>query len=144
MPERPSATAPTAVDVRALRRDLEAAVDGEVRFDDGSRAAYATDASSFRQVPVAVVVPHTVDAAETAVAVCHRHRVPLRGDIAGQRLEADQRWAGGVRTHDLTDYERTRIDHPPPPSATTRTDPASTATLATTGDPISHHERQPR
>ena len=92
MPERSSATAPTAVDVRALRRDLEAAVDGEVRFDDGSRAAYATDASNFRQVPVAVVVPHTVDAAETAVAVCHRHRVPLRGDIAGQRLEADQRW----------------------------------------------------
>ncbi|GAB2868073.1 hypothetical protein GCM10027074_39540 [Streptomyces deserti] len=32
-------------------------VDGEVRFDAGSRAAYSTDASDFRQTPVGVVVP---------------------------------------------------------------------------------------
>ena len=33
------------------------AVDGEVRFDAGTRAAYSTDASNFRQVPVGVVPP---------------------------------------------------------------------------------------
>ena len=30
---------------------------GEVRFDDGSRALYATDASNYRQVPIGVVIP---------------------------------------------------------------------------------------
>lgn len=39
------------VDVDALERDLRTEVDGEIRFDAGSRATYATDASNFRQVP---------------------------------------------------------------------------------------------
>jgi FAD/FMN-containing dehydrogenase len=47
-------------------------VDGEVRFDDGSRAAYATDTSNFRQVPIGVVVPRSVEAAVEAVAVCRQ------------------------------------------------------------------------
>ena len=36
------------VDVDALAAALHARVDGEVRFDAGSRAAYSTDASNFR------------------------------------------------------------------------------------------------
>ena len=56
-----------------LEHDLAAAVDGEVRFDAGTRAAYSTDASNFRQVPIGVVLPRTVDAAVTAVAVCRKH-----------------------------------------------------------------------
>jgi hypothetical protein len=56
-----------------LERELANAVDGEVRFDAGTRAAYSTDASNFRQVPVSVVVPRTVEAAEAAVAVCRKH-----------------------------------------------------------------------
>ncbi len=64
-------------------------VDGEVRFDDGSRAAYSTDASNFRQVPIGVVVPRTIEAAAEAVAVCHEHDLPIvnRGggtSLAGQ------------------------------------------------------------
>jgi FAD/FMN-containing dehydrogenase/Fe-S oxidoreductase len=64
-------------------------VDGEVRFDDGSRAAYSTDASNFRQVPIGVVVPRTVEAAVEAVAVCREHDLPIvsRGggtSLAGQ------------------------------------------------------------
>src|SRR5690606_3876205 len=50
------------VRVRDLERDLARAVDGEVRFDPGSRGAYATDASNYRQVPIGVVVPRTVEA----------------------------------------------------------------------------------
>jgi FAD/FMN-containing dehydrogenase/Fe-S oxidoreductase len=73
----------------ALRRALEQRVDGEVRFDAGTRAAYSTDASNFRQVPIAVVVPRTVDAAVEAVAVCREHGAPIvsRGggtSLAGQ------------------------------------------------------------
>ena len=40
-----------------LAAELRARDRGEVRFDDGSRALYATDASNYRQVPIGVVVP---------------------------------------------------------------------------------------
>ncbi|MGA8248570.1 MAG: FAD-binding and (Fe-S)-binding domain-containing protein [Nocardioides sp.] len=68
---------------------LRERVDGEVRFDDGSRAAYSTDASNFRQVPLGVVAPRTVEAAVEAVAVCCEHDLPVvnRGggtSLAGQ------------------------------------------------------------
>lgn len=68
-------------------------VDGEVRFDDGTRAAYSTDASNFRQVPIGVVIPRTVDAAVEAVAVCREHGAPVlsRGggtSLAGQCTNA--------------------------------------------------------
>ncbi len=83
MPDTRTANAAT---LATLRADLEASVDGEVRFDTGSRAAYATDASNFRQVPTAVVVPRTVEAAVVAVQVCHRHRVPLLSRGGGTSL----------------------------------------------------------
>ncbi len=44
-----------------LEAELRAHVQGEVRFDAGSRALYATDASNYRQVPIGVVVPRSVD-----------------------------------------------------------------------------------
>ncbi|HEX9064053.1 MAG TPA: FAD-binding and (Fe-S)-binding domain-containing protein [Streptosporangiaceae bacterium] len=69
-----------------LERELAARVDGEVRFDPGSRAAYSTDGSNFRQVPIGVVVPKTVDAAVEAVAVCRQHSVPLLSRGGGTSL----------------------------------------------------------
>jgi hypothetical protein len=39
-----------------LARDLRASIAGEVRFDNGSRALYATDGSNYRQPPIGVVV----------------------------------------------------------------------------------------
>jgi FAD/FMN-containing dehydrogenase/Fe-S oxidoreductase len=77
------------IDDAALERALRERVDGEVRFDAGTRGAYSTDASNFRQVPIGVVVPHNVDAAVEAVAVCREHRAPIvsRGggtSLAGQ------------------------------------------------------------
>jgi FAD/FMN-containing dehydrogenase/Fe-S oxidoreductase len=77
------------VDVAALARDLRARVDGEVRFDAGSRAAYSTDASNYRQVPLGVVVPRTVDAAVEAVAVCREHGAPLLGRGGGTSLAGE-------------------------------------------------------
>jgi hypothetical protein len=47
------------VDVGHLKRALEKAVRGEVRFDAGTRAIYANDSSNFRQIPLGVVVPKT-------------------------------------------------------------------------------------
>ena len=70
----------------ALESALVDRVDGEVRFDAGSRAAYSTDGSNFRQVPIGVVVPRTVDAAVEAVAVCREHGVPLLSRGGGTSL----------------------------------------------------------
>ena len=81
------------LDLSALEDALRAEVDGEVRFDAGSRGAYATDGSNYRQVPLAVVVPRSVDAGATAIAVCARFGAPLlsRGggtSLGGQRTNA--------------------------------------------------------
>lgn len=77
----------------AVATDLHDHVDGEVRFDPGSRATYSTDASNYRQVPLGVVVPRTPEAAAQAVGVCRRHDLPVlsRGggtSLAGQCCNA--------------------------------------------------------
>jgi FAD/FMN-containing dehydrogenase len=56
---------------------LRERIAGEVRFDSGSRALYATDASNYRQVPVGVVVPRDLEDLVTTVAVCREHEAPL-------------------------------------------------------------------
>src|SRR5690348_2242166 len=75
-----------AADPATLERALAAAVDGEVRFDAGTRAAYSTDASNFRQVPIGVVVPRTTEAAVAAVTVCRDHDVPVLSRGGGTSL----------------------------------------------------------
>jgi len=89
MRRRADLAAPLDERYAALEADLRASVDGEVRFDAGSRALYATDGSNYRQVPIGVVVPRTVDAAVATVAACRRHGAPVlpRGggtSLAGQ------------------------------------------------------------
>ena len=76
-----------------LRRELEAAVDGEVRFDKVSRALYSTDASVYQIEPLGVVIPRTAEAVVRAVEVAARHEVPItpRGggtSQAGQSIGA--------------------------------------------------------
>src|SRR5450759_2878889 len=74
------------VDAAALAAALAREVRGEVRFDDGSRALYATDASNYRQVPIGVVVPRDTDDLVAAVAACRRHRAPIVQRGAGTSL----------------------------------------------------------
>jgi FAD/FMN-containing dehydrogenase/Fe-S oxidoreductase len=69
-----------------LAADLRDRVDGEVRFDAGTRAAYSTDASNFRQVPIGVVLPRTPDAAVEAVAVAREHGAPVLSRGGGTSL----------------------------------------------------------
>ena len=45
------------VDEVELAAQLRAGIEGDVRFDAGSRALYATDGSNYRQVPIGVVLP---------------------------------------------------------------------------------------
>ena len=56
-------------DVAGLERELQDSIEGEVRFDAGSRALYATDGSNYRQVPIGVVVPKSKEDVERTVAV---------------------------------------------------------------------------
>jgi len=56
---------------------------GEVRFDHGSRALYATDYSIYRQVPIGVVVPKNAEDIVKTVAACRKHGAPVLGRGAG-------------------------------------------------------------
>ena len=76
-----------------LAADLRRAIRGEVRFDTGSRALYATDASNYRQVPIGVVVPRDEDDVRAMMAVCRSFGAPIlaRGSgtsLAGQSCNA--------------------------------------------------------
>jgi FAD/FMN-containing dehydrogenase/Fe-S oxidoreductase len=89
----PRRTGRSPVDAAGLERALRERIGGEVRFDAGSRGAYSTDASNYRQVPVGVVVPRTVEDAVQAIAVCREHGAPVvsRGggtSLAGQACNA--------------------------------------------------------
>jgi FAD/FMN-containing dehydrogenase/Fe-S oxidoreductase len=77
------------VDVRALRKALRAEVDGEVRFDRASLAMYANDASNFRQVPVGVVLPRSLDGVVAAHRVCHRFGAPVVNRGGGTSLSGE-------------------------------------------------------
>ncbi|MFK8908153.1 FAD-binding and (Fe-S)-binding domain-containing protein [Streptomyces sp. YS-3] len=70
----------------SLEQALRDRVDGEVRFDAGSRAAYATDGSNYRQVPIGVVVPRTVEAAVEAITVCREYDAPVLSRGGGTSL----------------------------------------------------------
>lgn len=74
------------LDARALASELKAEIKGEVRFDDGSRALYATDGSNYRQVPIGVVIPQSVDDVIATVAACRRHGAPVLSRGGGTSL----------------------------------------------------------
>ncbi|HEY3780857.1 MAG TPA: FAD-binding and (Fe-S)-binding domain-containing protein [Fimbriimonadaceae bacterium] len=79
------------IDARKLEADLKQVVKGEVRFDGGTRAMYAHDASNYRMVPVGVVIPKDKKDVINAVAVARKHGCPLHGrgggtGIPGQTL----------------------------------------------------------
>ena len=79
-------TPDSGVDVRALQAALTRAVAGDVRFDSASLALYSTDASNYRQTPIGVVAPRTVEDVVAAVAVCRAYGVPVTSRGAGTGL----------------------------------------------------------
>ena len=59
MPKRPEKLSEALRE--ALGRELERSLRGEARFDSTNRAAYASDSSNYRQVPLGVVFPRDHD-----------------------------------------------------------------------------------
>ena len=77
------------VDASGLAAALARNVNGEVRFDNGTRALYATDGSNYRQVPIGVVIPRDADDVIATVALAREYGAPIlcRGggtSLAGQ------------------------------------------------------------
>jgi len=69
-----------------LEHALKSAVRGEVRFDRGSRALYASDASNYRQVPIGVVIPRDADDVIATVALARKHGAPILARGGGTSL----------------------------------------------------------
>ncbi|CAN5815509.1 FAD-binding and (Fe-S)-binding domain-containing protein [soil metagenome] len=65
------------VDTYGLERALQRRVDGEVRFDSGSKALYASDGSNFRHVPIGVVVPRSSEAVAETIAIWRELGAPI-------------------------------------------------------------------
>jgi FAD/FMN-containing dehydrogenase len=82
-----------SINSSALADSLRRRVRGEVRFDNGSRALYATDGSSYRQVPIGVVLPRDNDDVIATIATAREYGAPIlcRGggtSLAGQCCNA--------------------------------------------------------
>src|SRR6185437_1602072 len=71
---------------RELESELRRQLKGEVRFDTGSRALYATDLSIYRHIPIGVVIPQDVDDVIAAVACCRAHDAPILARGCGTSL----------------------------------------------------------
>ena len=84
---------PPMASLDSLKLELARQVEGEVRFDAGTRAAYATDASNYRQVPVGVVIPRHEGDVVAAISIARENSMPIlaRGggtSLAGQACNA--------------------------------------------------------
>jgi FAD/FMN-containing dehydrogenase/Fe-S oxidoreductase len=77
---------PLNLDASALAHRLKRIIKGEVRFDDGFRALYATDGSNYRQVPIGVVRPKDVEDVIQTVALCHEFGAPITSRGCGTSL----------------------------------------------------------
>src|SRR6266481_3897921 len=69
-----------------LEKELKQVIRGEVRFDRGSRALYATDGSNYRQIPIGLVVPRDEADVIAAVEACRKYGAPVLARGAGTSL----------------------------------------------------------
>jgi FAD/FMN-containing dehydrogenase len=75
-----------SIDAKKLARDLHGVIDGEVRFGAGTRALYTTGGSNYRQVPIGVVIPKTIDDVVTTMEICRAHDAPVLSRGGGTSL----------------------------------------------------------
>src|ERR1035437_642266 len=73
-------------DAKGLVARLKETIKGEVRCDSGSRALYSTDSSNYRQIPIGVVVPKTIEDVENTVSACREFDAPILSRGGGTSL----------------------------------------------------------
>jgi FAD/FMN-containing dehydrogenase/Fe-S oxidoreductase len=71
---------------RELAGELKRSIAGEVRFDKGTRALYATDSSNFRQTPIGVVIPRHDQDVEITLAAARKFGAPVLARGCGTSL----------------------------------------------------------
>ncbi|MCO6437593.1 MAG: FAD-binding protein [Phycisphaerae bacterium] len=81
-----SSLAASEIDRTGLAERLRRNIAGEVRFDDGSRAIYSTDASNYRHIPIGVVIPRSTDDVVATVAVAREFGAPILARGGGTSL----------------------------------------------------------
>ncbi|MDT9632869.1 FAD-binding protein [Pseudomonas sp. JV449] len=80
---------PIPVDLNVLmnlRKSLQAHTTAEIRFDAGTRAIYASEASNYRQLPIGIVIPKTIEDVVATVALCKTAGVPILPRGAGTSM----------------------------------------------------------
>lgn len=82
----PPLQGPSAQKVEELSSKLRKRTRAEVRFDEGSRALYASDLSIYRQVPIGVVIPKSAEDVVETVRTCRELGVPILGRGCGTSL----------------------------------------------------------
>jgi FAD/FMN-containing dehydrogenase/Fe-S oxidoreductase len=70
----------------ALETALRNTLKGEVRFDKASRALYSMDASSYRQVPIGLVIPRDIPDVIATIAACRKYGAPVLSRGGGTSL----------------------------------------------------------
>jgi FAD/FMN-containing dehydrogenase/Fe-S oxidoreductase len=88
-----------------LRRDLETAIEGEVRFDAITRALYSTDASVYQIEPTGVVIVRTRDDIVRTIDIASRHGVSLTGR-GGGTSQAGQAIGSGLQVDTAKYFNR--------------------------------------
>jgi FAD/FMN-containing dehydrogenase/Fe-S oxidoreductase len=68
--------------LQQLAKDLE----GDLYFDKTMRVLYATDASAYREMPLAVAIPRNVDDIKKLINFAHTHKTSLIPRTAGTSL----------------------------------------------------------
>src|ERR1051326_5308681 len=86
MTRRKSAGGLSNADALALAHRLKRKLKGEVRFDDGFRALYATDGSNYRQTPIGVIRPRDAEDVREAFALCREFGAPVTSRGCGTSL----------------------------------------------------------
>ena len=69
-----------------LLRQLATTLEGEFYFDTTMLTLYATDASAYREMPLAVAIPKTADDIKKLIAFSNKHHVSLIPRAAGTSL----------------------------------------------------------
>jgi FAD/FMN-containing dehydrogenase/Fe-S oxidoreductase len=77
-------------------RTLASQLKGELHFDSTMRTLYATDASAYREMPLAVAIPKSVADLQKLVAFAAKHRISLIPRAAGTSLAGQVVGAGLV------------------------------------------------
>lgn len=66
--------------------ELKRLLEGDLYFDTASRLMYATDASAYREVPLAVARPKTINDIRILIRYAGQHNMPLIPRTAGTSL----------------------------------------------------------